>query len=322
MRMQLRDVYAAAVAAGVAADPRGTEGIEQLLADARRTWEELPQRKRWEFDQESLTNPYADTRVLTGDLDSRVERILVGIDVDVGEMLLADRLGERGRPVDLVLAHHPMSRALADLEAVMAVQADIWRDFGVPINLGEALISDRMREIRRWFHASNTEQALDAARLLGLAVMTCHTPADNCVQSFVQRKCDELDQNATLGDLLDTLKSIPEYREAVLRGTGPMLFVGEEERRTGRIMVDMTGGTSGPKESVKHLAAAGVGTVVAMHMDEEHRKIADEMHVHVVVAGHHASDSLGMNLILDTCEVAGVEIIPCSGFIRVSRAKT
>jgi len=34
-----------------------------------------------------------------------------------------------------------------------------------------------------------------------------------------------------------------------------------------------------------------------------------------------SSDSLGVNLFLDELEKRGIEIIPCSGFIRVSRAK-
>ncbi len=71
------------------------------------------------------------------------------------------------------------------------------------------------------------------------------------------------------------LKSIPEYREAVLQGTGPVIFEGDGKRRTGKIMVDMTGGTSGPVEATSSkLAAAGVGTIVGMHMGEEHRKKA------------------------------------------------
>ncbi len=58
------------------------------------------------------------------------------------------------------------------------------------------------------------------------------------------------------------LKSIPEYREAVLQGVGPVIFEGKESRRTGKIMVDMTGGTSGPVEAIGKLAEAGVGTIV------------------------------------------------------------
>jgi hypothetical protein len=150
--------------------------------------------------------------------------------------------------------------------------------------------------------------------------MCCHTPADNNVNAFVQARCDELGVDSRIDELVDMLKSIPEYRQAVLEGTGPMIFEGNERRRTGRIMVDMTGGTSGPVDSIAKLAAAGVGTIVGMHMGEEHRKRAKEEKISVVIAGHVSSDSLGMNLIIDHYERRGVDVIACSGFTRVSRA--
>jgi len=49
--------------------------------------------------------------------------------------------------------------------------------------------------------------------------------------------------------------------------------------------------------------------------------MAREAHLNVVVAGHCPSDSLGMNLFLDELEKRGIEIITCSGLIRVSRIK-
>ena len=62
-----------------------------------------------------------------------------------------------------------------------------------------------------------------------------------------------------------------------------------------------------------------MGTIVGMHIGEERRKKAQEFHLNVVIAGHMASDSLGMNLVLDEWARLGVEIVPCSGLIRVSR---
>ena len=115
------------------------------------------------------------------------------------------------------------------------------------------------------------------------------------------------------------LKEIPEYRQAVLEGTGPVIFQGSSSHRAGTIMVDMTGGTSGPVEAIDRLATAGVGTIVGMHMGEEHRKKAKDAHINVIVAGHHASDSLGMNLVIDEYERGGVQVVACSGFHRVSR---
>ena len=318
--MKLREMYEVAVKKGEESDPRGPKGVALVLENAQHEYDDLAERHRWEFDTERLTNPFADTRILVGEPDTDIKSALVGIDLEVGEVLLADPLREKGRPVDLLLAHHPDGKALARLEEVMGVQADVWHKFGVPISYGDAVMSERMLEIRRSLHPRNNDQSLAAARLLGLPYLCCHTPADNCVNAFLQTRCDELPENTTVDDVLDMLKAIPEYRDAVLQGMGPVIYEGEGSRRAGKIMVDMTGGTSGPVESITRLAAAGVGTIVGMHMGEEHRKKAKEERVNVVIAGHHASDSLGMNLIIDEYERRGVTVIPCSGFTRVSRA--
>jgi putative NIF3 family GTP cyclohydrolase 1 type 2 len=317
--MRLGEMYELAVKAGIAADPRGEGGVARVLERARKEYEALTPDKRWEFDLECLSNPYADTRILVGDTETEVKGILVGIDLEVGEVLLADALRAKGRPIDLLLAHHPEGRALARLEEVMGVQADVWRKFGVSIAYGDSVMSERMTEIMRAIHPRNNEQNIAAARLLDLPYMCCHTPADNNVNAFVQNRCDELGTDGTVDELLDMLKAIPEYREAVLQGTGPVIFEGNGKRRTGKIMVDMTGGTSGPVESISKLASAGVGTIVGMHMGEDHRKKAKEERVTVVIAGHVSSDSLGMNLIIDQYERQGVDVLGCSGFTRVSR---
>ncbi|MEK7067504.1 MAG: NGG1p interacting factor NIF3, partial [Patescibacteria group bacterium] len=92
------------------------------------------------------------------------------------------------------------------------------------------------------------------------------------------------------------------------------------ENSCGKIAVtEFTGGTEGSKEMYEKIAAAGIGTVIGMHMHEEHRKEAEKYHINVVIAGHMSSDSLGVNLFLDELERKGVKIVPVSGLIRVKR---
>jgi len=116
------------------------------------------------------------------------------------------------------------------------------------------------------------------------------------------------------------LKKIPEYREAIKFGAGPKIFVGDPERRCGKIAVtEITGGTEGSPKLYEKMAQVGIGTVIGMHISEEHKKEAEAANLNVVIAGHMSSDSLGVNLFLDELEKQGIEIIPCSGLIRVSR---
>ncbi|AEG14264.1 hypothetical protein Desku_0655 [Desulfofundulus kuznetsovii DSM 6115] len=316
--MKIREIYELAIAKGMESDPRGLEAVQKFLAREKEKYEKMREDEKEEYDLERLVNPYDDTRVLVGDPEREVRRVLVGIDMEVGEVLLADRLGEKGRPVDLIISHHPEGKAMASLYQVMHLQEDVLARFGVPINVAEGIMSSRIAEVKRGILPLNHNRAVDAARILGLAFMSVHTAADNLVASYLQKLMDEK-QPETLGDVLKLLKEQPEYREAIKYKAGPTIVVGARERRAGKIMVDMTGGTSGSEDAYAKLAQAGVGTLLVMHMGEKHRKEAEKNHINVIIAGHMASDSLGMNLFLDELEARGVEIIPCAGLLRFSR---
>lgn len=317
--MKLKAIYDVCVATGIDADARDRAEIDRVLAESKRTYDKLDADEKPFYDAEKLSNPYADTRICAGDADAEIRGLLVGIDIEVGEVLLADRLREKGEPIDLVLAHHPEGPGYANLHEVMYMQADLWASQGVSIAAADALIAPRAEEVRRRILPINHYRAIDAARLLGLASVSCHTPADNSVNAFVQRFLDEA-APATLGDVVKTLRTIPEYADGARKGYGPTLICGADIARPGRIAVDMTGGTEGPVDALDRLSTAGVGTLVGMHYSEEHRKRAEELKLNLVVAGHISSDVLGMNLVLDKIEEAGDVAISCaSGMVRVKR---
>lgn len=312
--MLLKDIYQLAVQMGMEHDPRGKEAAEEVLEEHKAKFKELKEDEQKDFDQEQLSNPYSDTRILYGDWERPVKRVLAGIDIEVGEVLLADRL----QNVDLIIAHHPEGKALAALHDVMHLQEGLMELLGVPINVAEGLMSSRISEVQRGIAPLNHQRAVDAARLLDIAFMCVHTPADNLVQGFLTKFFAEK-KPKTVGEILKKLKEIPEYARATKINAGPQIFVGSPERRCGKIMVNMTGGTSGSEAAYEKLVQAGVGTLVEMHMSEKHRKEAEKAHLNVVVAGHIASDSLGMNLFLDALEERGIEVLTCSGLDRVRR---
>lgn len=317
--MKIREIYDLAVKLGMEADPRGIGMVRDVLDKEKKKYGEMKEEEKKDFDLESLTNPYSDTRILAGDPDTGIKRVLVGIDMEVGEVLLADRLSEKGRPIDLVLSHHPEGKAMAALHRVMHIQEDLLAQVGVPINVAEGIMSARIGEVKRTIMPLNHNRAVDAAKLLGFPLMCVHTPADNLVTSALQ-KAMEGKKPETVGDVVKILKEEPEYAEAAKNGAGPTVIVGAKDRRAGRIMVDMTGGTSGSEDAYGKLSQAGVGTLIVMHMGEKHRKEAEKNHINVIIAGHMASDSMGMNILLDRLESGGVELIPCAGLIRHKRA--
>lgn len=318
--MKLKDIYEMAIEMGIDADPRDRDELEEDLEKAKENFQEMDDEEKEVFDEQRLENPYTDSRLLYGEEEKEIETVLVGINIDTGEVLLGDRLNEKeGKDdIDAVIGHHPRGVGAAGLHEVMHVQKDILVEWGIPVTIADSIMDKRIREVERKVRGANFNQSLDSAKLLDMPLMCVHTPADNLVNEFLEEKVEE-NELKKVGDIMDMLKDIPEYHNARKFGAGPTVLVGNENKRAGKVVVDMTGGTEGAEESYERMANAGVGTIIGMHLSEKHRKKVEKNHLNYVIAGHMASDSLGLNLFLDEIEKKGVDIVPCSGFIRHPR---
>lgn len=314
--MTTKDIYKLLIKLGKEADLRGADKVEKYLKKINKKFDSLTDDKKEFFDIEKFSNPYSDSRILF-DSGKEVKKIMAGIDVETPELLLAKNLSD----IDLAISHHPEGLGLADLSSVMDLQAQVLADYGVPINIAESVIKPRISEVNRGVAPANYDRSVMAAEMLGIDYMCMHTPADNMSAQFVINLLDKnKEEIETVNDIIELLHTVPEYRTARKSKSGPTIFAGSEDNSCGKIVVtEFTGGTSGSKDIYEKMAQYGIGTVIGMHMSEEHRKEAEKYHINVVVAGHMASDSLGMNLLLDEIEKKGIEVVPASGLIRVKR---
>ena len=261
---------------------------------------------------------YADTSILYGNPDTQIRNILIGIDIEVAELLLADRI-RKERGLDLVISHHPEGRAYAALYEVMQLQVDILKEAGVSKDVAQQLLDERKQEVERKILPQNHMRPVDAARLLDLPFMCIHTPADNHAFWFMQRLMDR-EKPKKIQDIVDILMHIHEYKLAQSNNAGPRIILGSPKRPVGKILVEMTGGTEGSRNVFDKLYKVGVRTLVSMHLSEEHFKKVQDTNLNVIIAGHISSDTLGLNLLLDRIEKEErFQIINCSGFNRIRR---
>ncbi|OGZ72472.1 MAG: NGG1p interacting factor NIF3 [Candidatus Staskawiczbacteria bacterium RIFCSPLOWO2_01_FULL_38_12b] len=313
--MTIQEIHNLSIVMGMESDFRGKEGVQKILDSKKGKFLKLSLKEQEDFDKDALENPYLDSGIYNISDNKEVKRALVGIDIGPEEILLARELGN----IDLVLGHHPVGKGLAQLADVMELQCDVYNYYGVPINVAEGLMRERISEVARGVNASNHQRTVDTARLLHINLMNSHTPTDNLAAKFL-KNFFESRKLEKVSDVVDALKEIPEYKEAMKIGVGPKIFVGSGEHRCGKIALsEITGGTEGSPKLYEKIAQAGIGTVIGMHISEEHKKEAEAAHINIVIAGHMSSDSLGVNLFMDALEKQGIEIIPCSGFTRVSR---
>lgn len=320
--MNIHELFSLALDLGIQNDFRSQKEIQEYLDYVKRRYDETSEKNKAFFDVDRLTNPYSDCAIHhVADLKKDIKKVMAGIDIGGAELLVAEKLSHRDpkNPIDLVIGHHPVGKALAGLDSVMDLQVDVFEQYGIPVNIAEGLMKKRISEVSRGVNPINHYQAVDIARLLDINFFNVHTPSDNMVATFLKKLLDK-EKPKYVGEVLDIFMEIPEYKEASRQGVPPCLFAGSKENRVGKIaLTEITGGTEGSPDMYRHIASAGIGTIIAMHQSERHRKEAEKAHINVVVAGHMSSDSIGMNLFLDELEKRGIEVIPCSGLIRYSR---
>src|SRR3989344_9665877 len=101
--MTVKEIFNLFTQKGTEADFRGREGVQKLLDKKRKQFDSLAFDQKDEFDQDALTNPFMDSGIFNVAQDKEIKRVLVGIDIEPAEIMLAKQLGN----IDLTIAHHP-----------------------------------------------------------------------------------------------------------------------------------------------------------------------------------------------------------------------
>jgi hypothetical protein len=188
---------------------------------------------------------------------------------------------------------------------------------GVPIARAEAAIQRRLQQVELGSHARNYGRVMQAAELLKLAFLNVHVPCDVITRRLITDKLNPLnapDSRATVADVLRLVQEFPEVRTAA---TEPKIRLGAPENFAGRIAVAMGGYTSGGVDVLRAYFDAGVGTVLMMHFPDADLREAREQRLagNLVVTGHMATDSIGINLFLDELERLNLEVVRAGGIV-------
>jgi len=278
----------------------------------RLTWRnamDTQQMMKMALDLAGLDAMPGDTAILVP--GGNVRRVLMGVDMDTPELLLARQLG-----FDCVVTHHPRNTS-PELIDVMDRHLELMAACGVPAERAREIVEAKKAARHYPWHSQNTRRSESAARLLGMPFLCIHSPADYISERRLQRFLDERfagRADATLGEVVDSMEEIDEYRKSVRK---PVIRVGGRDSPAGKILVSVTGLTNLGAEGLKAYFDAGVGTVIHMHLQEKEVKAAAEWKSgNVIVAGHMSSDSIGLNEIARAWEAAGLEVTAMSGIVR------
>jgi len=241
-----------------------------------------------------------------------VRRVLFGIDVDATELLYAQQAG-----YDAVIAHHPIGEhARMDFARVVHRQVDMMVAEGIDRAVAEQAVAARLDAVHRRDHMSNYNRIVDTARLIGMPLCNVHLACDIIGrQAIVDMLQQRAGSDTTVAQVLAWLGEFPEMEAAL---TDPEAWIGDGSKRLGRYVVAMAGGTNGGHPVFREYYRAGVDTVLAMHIAEDDlRKLRDEAppNANLVVTGHMATDSIGINRVIAGLEEHGVAVTRTSGIV-------
>jgi methionine aminopeptidase len=240
-----------------------------------------------------------------------ISKVLFGIDAGTSELLFAKQSG-----YDVVIAHHPQGEsAIVNFHHVFKRHIDQMVAAGVPKGEAEQAIQKKLAELEADAHARNYAHSVDFAKLLKMPYMNIHTPLDEVGRRIMQEQIDrKIKPDSTMQDVVNALNELAEFKNAA---TKIKIRLGKAENLAGKVVVSHGAGTNGGYEVAKTYFKHGIGTVVYIHVGlGDLERLRAEGKGNLIVTGHIASDSVGINPFIKELEKKGVAvtkvgIVPC-----------
>ena len=232
-----------------------------------------------------------------------IAKILFGIDAGVPELLLAKQLG-----CDAVIAHHPEGgTTVVNFHQVFKRHIQQMVVAGVPKEEAEKAIRKRLEELEVEAHTQTYRHAVDVAKLLKMPYMNIHTPLDEVGRRRMAEQIkSRIRKYSTVQDVVSALRELPEFKNAV---TEIKIRLGEAEKPAGKVVVSHGAGTNGGYEVAKTCFKYGIGTVVYIHISPKNlEKLKTDNLGNLIVTGHVASDSVGINPLINELEKRNISV--------------
>jgi len=241
-----------------------------------------------------------------------IEKILIGIDLKQAELKMAQDLG-----YDCAIAHHPSAgTSMLRYHEVLLRHVDQMTKAGVPADVAAETMRETVESRRVLASMQNYDHVPSVARLLDMPYLNIHTPLDEIGRRRLAEAAASLDPEKTAQDLIDHLrKTFGEFRSAQ---TEIEIRVGVATNRLGRVVMSHGAGTNGGYPVAKAYFDHGIDTVMYIHCrPEEAKKLRDEYGdaKTLIVTGHIASDSVGINPYVERLRAEGLDVTTFSGIL-------
>jgi putative NIF3 family GTP cyclohydrolase 1 type 2 len=231
-----------------------------------------------------------------------ITKVLIGIDIGTAELMLAKQLR-----CDAVIAHHPIGVASVNFYKVFDRHLDYMVEHGVPKKIARQAVHMLKERIETRNHADIYNNVVGAAKALDIPLVNIHQPCDEYMRQVILRAI-KAGKTEYVSDIVKSLNNIPEFRHAA---TKVRVRFGNQNNKTGHWALVVAAGTNGGFHIAKAYLQYGVSTLLYLHIDYgELMKMREEkLEGNLIVMGHLAGDSIGLNGLADRLEDIGIETV-------------
>jgi hypothetical protein len=179
---------------------------------------------------------------------------------------------------------------------------------GIPKNAAEDAVRALKQRTQMKSHANIYRQTIDTAKALQIALVNIHQPCDEFMRRIIMTKIKSIKCNGRVSNLLKVVQEIPEFRNAITR---PLVALGSMRNNVGRMALVLAAGTNGGYRIAKLYYENDITTVIYLHIDpgEAARLRSEKVKGNLVLLGHLAGDSIGLNAFADKLERCGIQTI-------------
>ncbi|MCX6355076.1 MAG: Nif3-like dinuclear metal center hexameric protein [Candidatus Aureabacteria bacterium] len=238
-------------------------------------------------------------------LGENIKKILFGIDVFNSDIIAAKDNG-----YDLIISHHPPNKTYtARFCSEIKDQVKLLINAGVSEKRASAIVEPIVEKFYNWNRDKDHNEVISLATKLEMPLMNIHQPCDELGRRYLQDITHQIGNDATVEDLMFRFSQIREVQQS---GEKIELVCGDSSNRLGTTIVVHGVGTNGGYPVATALFEVGVDTVIYIHLLPYQKKEKDllskENKRNVILTGHYASDSIGINIFIRKLEELGAEV--------------
>jgi putative NIF3 family GTP cyclohydrolase 1 type 2 len=233
---------------------------------------------------------------------NNIKKVFVSIDVSPFDIYLAKNLG-----CECVLTHHPIGKSAVSFHKVFDRHVEYMIEKGIKKNLAISLVKDLKYKAYLKSHSLIYNDVISTAKILKMPLLNIHQPLDEYMRKVILFKLYK-SKLKTLSDLVKAIEEITEFKKALTR---VIICNGKSNNEIGKWVLVIAAGSNGGYDIARTYYENNISTVIYLHIDyNELLKVKkDKRCQNLVILGHLAGDSIGMNKICKELEKREIVVV-------------